>query len=47
MNSIDPIDDEVQNAFGLAVEVFPRVLPKAFNTLRKDSEEGNCSLSAS
>ena len=35
MNSIEPIDDEVQNAFGLAVEVFPRVLPKAFNTLRK------------
>ena len=35
MNSIDPIDEEVQNAFGLAVEAFPRLLPKAFNTLRK------------
>ena len=35
MNSIDPIDEEVQNAFGLAVEAFPRLLPKAFSTLRK------------
>ena len=35
MNSIDPIDDEVQNAFGLAVEAFPHLLPKAFTTLRK------------
>ena len=35
MNSVDPIDEEVQNSFGLAVEVFPRLLPKAFSTLRK------------
>ena len=35
MNSIDPMEEDVQNAFGLAVEVFPQVLPKAFNTLRK------------
>ena len=35
MNSIDPIDEEVQNSLGLAVESFPRLLPKAFNTLRK------------
>ena len=35
MNSIDPIDEEVQNSFGLAVEAFPRLLPKAFGTLRK------------
>ena len=35
MNSIDPIDEEIQNSFGLAVEVFPQLLPKTFNTLRK------------
>ena len=35
LNSIDPIDDEIQNSFGLAVEVFPRLMPKAIITLRK------------
>ena len=35
MNSIESVDDEVQNAFGLAVEAFPQLLPKAFTTLRK------------
>ena len=35
MNSVDPVDEDVQNSFGLAVEVFPRLLPKAFHTLRK------------
>ena len=34
-NSADPIDDEVQNSFGLAVEVFPQLMPRAFSTLRK------------
>ena len=35
LNSIDPIDDEVQNSFGIAVEVFPQLMPRAFSTLRK------------
>ena len=32
---IDPVEDEVQNAFGIATEVFPQLLPRAFSTLRK------------
>ena len=35
INSVEPIDDEIQNSFGIAVEVFPRVMPNAFSTLRK------------
>ena len=35
LNSVDPIDDEIQNSFGLAVEVFPQLIPRAFTTLRK------------
>ena len=35
MNSVNPIEEDVQNSFGLAVEVFSWLLPKAFSTLRK------------
>ena len=35
LNRIDPIEDEVQNSFGMAVEAFPQLLPRAFSTLRK------------
>ena len=35
MNSVNPIEEDVQNSFGLAVEVFPWLLPKAFGILRK------------
>ena len=35
LNQIEPVDEEIQNSFGLAVEVFPRLLPRAFSTLRK------------
>ena len=35
INSVEPIDDEIQNSFGIAVEAFPRLTPKAFRTLRK------------
>ena len=34
-NSVEPIDDEIQNSFGMAVEACPQLMPKAFNTLRK------------
>ena len=34
-NSVEPIDDEIQNSFGIAVEAFPQLMPKAFTTLRK------------
>ena len=35
INSVEPIDDEIQNSFGMAVDVFPQLMPRAFNTLRK------------
>ena len=35
INRIEPVEDEVQNSFGRATEVFPQLLPKAFSTLRK------------
>ena len=35
INSVEPIDDDIQNSFGIAVEAFPRLMPKAFSTLRK------------
>ena len=35
INRIEPVDDEIQNSFGLAVEEFPRLMPRAFTTLRK------------
>ena len=35
LNKIDPVEDEVQNSFGMAVEAFPQLLPRAFSTLRK------------
>ena len=35
LNRIDPVEDEVQNSFGIAVEVFPQLLPRTFSTLRK------------
>ena len=35
LNQIEPVDDEVQNSFGMAVETFPQLLPRAFSTLRK------------
>ena len=35
LNSVEPIDEEVQNSFGVAVEVFPQLMPRAFSTLRK------------
>ena len=35
INSVEPIDDEIQNSFGIAVEAFPRLMPKAFSKLRK------------
>ena len=35
LNRIEPVEDEVQNSFGIAVEVFPQLLPRTFSTLRK------------
>ena len=35
LNSVEPVNDDIQNSFGLAMDVFPQVLPKAFKTLRK------------
>ena len=35
LNRIDPVEDDVQNSFGIAVEVFPQLLPRTFCTLRK------------
>ena len=43
INSVEPIDDEIQNSFGIAVEAFPRLMPKAFSTLRKIPKEDGCS----
>ena len=34
MNRMDPLDEDVQVALGLAVEAFPQLLPKAFKTYR-------------
>ena len=35
LNSVEPVNDDIQNSFGLAMDVFPQALPKAFMTLRK------------
>ena len=35
INSVEPIDDDIQNSFGNAVEAFPRIMPTAFSTMRK------------
>ena len=35
LNQIEPVDEEIQNSFGLAVEAFPQLLPRAISTLRK------------
>ena len=35
LNQIEPVDEEAQNSFGMAVETFPQLLPRAFSTLRK------------
>ena len=35
INSLEPVEDEVQNSFGIATEVFPQLLPQAISTLRK------------
>ena len=34
MNRIEPLDEDIQVALGLAVEAFPQLLPKVFKTYR-------------